>query len=148
MLHTKTLITGLIISMLLLCSCTHNQLNCSAVHNGEFLLRPSSGDAYSIVRSGNLQTETNITTGGVHKERVVWKNDCQYTLYRILDNGTTQDGIDSFFSNKGIDVTIAATTDSSYVFLIRMDSARKGMVLVDTMKIVRLGPKLEPAPSH
>src|SRR5258707_15280505 len=97
MLHTKTLITGLIISMLLLCSCTHNQLNCSAVHNGEFLLRPSSGDAYSIVRSGNLQTETNITTGGVHKERVVWKNDCQYTLYRILDNGTTQDGIDSFF---------------------------------------------------
>jgi hypothetical protein len=148
--HTKIIPPCLILSVLF-CSCLHSQhkqFYCRDLHDGEFLFQPRFGTTYSIVRSGDSQTETDMTTGSVHKEKVMWKSDCEYTLYRVLDDSLLHNSTDSFFSQKGINIAITGITDSSYMFMVRVDSAGKSMDISDTMKIIRRGPQLLPVAPH
>ena len=75
----------LITSLLLLSSLSFYSQNedCLDFHNGKFLLKDElTGDTY-ITRKDGIQTEVNKSLDFSARFKIVWVNDCTYTLELI-----------------------------------------------------------------
>ena len=54
--------------------------DCLDFHEGKFLLSDEATGKTILTRKGNVQTETNKDLGMSAKFKMVWVNDCTYTL--------------------------------------------------------------------
>lgn len=64
-----------------------NENLCTEIHNGIFYFYPkNSEDKFVMVREGDLQKESNITTGDTIMWKVSWIDDCTYALKFISTN--------------------------------------------------------------
>ena len=64
-----------------------NKELCNEIKNGIFYYYPkNSADKCAIIREGNLQKETRVTPGDTIMWKVLWLNDCTYSLKFISSN--------------------------------------------------------------
>jgi len=101
-----------------------------------FTFSPVTRNRINIERTDSLQVETDIKSGLIMKNRIVWKSPCEYEITGTYINKSTTDNIDSFFSITPIKVKIIGGNKDYYVFSARIDSANKFVELADTMRII------------
>lgn len=94
------------------------QDSCSRIRYGTFEIRNEDGSTYTIIRSGNKQTEEVGKSGLVSQFEVRWVDDCTYILFnrKILQGEDPLSGIsfDTLY-NEIIEVNGDTHTVSSYV---------------------------------
>ena len=75
---------------------------------------------YQINRSDSLQTEYNSNTHTKQISKIVWKNDCEYDLYKIVSEGLYPKA-DSARGKKPLNVVMTTVTDDYYIFTAKVD---------------------------
>ena len=107
------------------------KVDCKSVKNGNFKTI-SEGGTTKIIRKGSVHTEINEAANFNAEFKVVWLNDCSYTLQprKIISKGKLED------INKDdiLTVKITAVTDAYYSFIAthsRYEGSVEGKVYFD-----------------
>jgi hypothetical protein len=113
--------------LLLSCSDMKTKPDCSRFKDGKFLLRNNyNRTKFIIERKGGIQTELNESTDTIKTFRITWLDKCEYELTKIserkktITNPSDDQGEVKYRDEKPIKVTITATTDSYYVFEVKI----------------------------
>ena len=110
-------------------SIPHN--DCKSFREGTFKMYSKSDNSYIIIhREDSIQTETIMKTGNSVKWKVIWKNDCEYSLQFINTNYARK--------NEGEKVPtltyeIIKTSDNYYIFKEEFHLFKEGFI--DTLWI-------------
>ncbi|MGZ3846463.1 MAG: hypothetical protein ACXVBH_10435, partial [Flavisolibacter sp.] len=75
---------------------------------------------YQINRSDSLQTEYDLSTNTKQISKVVWKNDCEYDLYKIVSDGLHPKA-DSARGKKPLHIVMIEVKDDYYIFKAMVD---------------------------
>jgi hypothetical protein len=112
-----------------------NKPDCRQIRNGNFYYyTKGTREKVNIYRQDSLQTETDADTDIlVHKNKVVWNDDCNFLLYLNAFSDTKLTGDDSIIAATPARVEIIDVKDSFYVCLAKLRIFGKEIVLRDTM---------------
>lgn len=89
-------------ALLLISTCSFDeQVNCRKIRNGKFSIADDSGQVWTLIRNGNIQTEENKELGLKFSFQVKWLGDCTY----ILSNPKLLKGDAKFALPKSLIVT-------------------------------------------
>jgi hypothetical protein len=136
---TKIHIIIIILSALLFSCARQTTLNCESIKNGKFYYYTKlERERINIWRTDSVQIEAGLTPGETPlKNKIVWRNDCEFDLYLDALSETPLTGTDSIFSTIPTSVEIVYIGKDYYVCKVRMKVYNKKIVLTDTMYYIK-----------
>jgi hypothetical protein len=110
----------LIITLISFSACVSNnsaaESKCTQFKTGDFVQYDHEiSTTYQINRSDSLQTEYNSSTRTMQISKIVWKNECEYDLYKIVSDGLHPKA-DSARGTKPLHIIMTDVKDDYYIF--------------------------------
>ena len=132
----RNLTSMLIISVLFIsCASAPKPEDCARFKVGRFQIRSEFADGAitNISRNAFTQTETDVRTGIVIREKIRWISDCEYELTFTSSKGDNADTMVEFLKANTLTTKIISTAPNYYIF---QSSVEGGRILTDTMVMV------------
>jgi len=126
----------LLSSVLLLAFGYTDGTDCQKLRNGEFYYysTPTRGRV-EVKRQDSLQIEINPVTGDIVRSKIIWKNNCQYTLYVNAFSLSKLSKMDSLLSVTPGEVVITNITPRYYECKLTLKVFGKTFNKLDTIYI-------------
>ena len=109
-------------------------IDCSKIRNGKFYYYTKKGHRLvNVERKDSLQTETDVQSGDLFKDKVVWTTDCHFQLFVGAFNEVKHTLIDTLLASTPLEVDILTITKDFYVCKGTVEILNKKIQLRDTL---------------